>query len=259
MREIFTFGAPQQNNSPSFLTFRKLHTSHMWRKIFHPRNSPCYLCDGPAGHSTSGLCEPCIADLPVNEPACPHCAMPMPGDYLCPGCLAASSPTAPRICSPYRYAYPITHLVRAMKYDSRLDLAHCLGCLLGQAVSARGLPLPECLVPVPLDRSRLIFRGYNQSLEIARAVSRFLHVPLDIDCCRRTGRALPQTGLAAGRRRANVRGVFSVTRPLDYARVAIIDDVVTTGATVHELARALQRAGVGRIEVWACARTAGGD
>jgi len=200
-----------------------------------------------------------MMDLPVNEPACPHCAIPMPGDYLCPGCLAATSSTAPRIYSPYRYAYPITHLVRAMKYDSRPDLAHCLGTLLGQAVRNRGFPRPECLVPVPLGRSRLVFRGYNQSLEIARAVSRSLQVPLDIDCCRRTGRALPQTGLAAGRRRANVRGVFSVARPPDYARVAIIDDVVTTGATVHELARVLRRAGVGWIEVWACARTAGAN
>jgi ComF family protein len=152
----------------------------------------------------------------------------------------------------------VNRMIWAMKFKSRPDLAHCLGCLLGQAIISRRLLRPECLIPVPLHRSRLASRGYNQSLEIARAVSRFLRMPLDIDSCRRTRKALPQIGMAAHKRRANISGVFIVTRPLGYTHVAIVDDVVTTGSTVYELAEVLRRAGVRQIDVWACARTASG-
>ncbi len=115
--------------------------------------------------------------------------------------------------------------------------------------------MPEVLVPVPLHRARLAERGYNQALEIARVLSRGLGLPVDHGCCERILATLPQAGLDEGARRRNIRGAFSARRPLSWRHLAILDDVVTTGNTVEELARVLRRAGAARIEVWAVART----
>jgi ComF family protein len=111
------------------------------------------------------------------------------------------------------------------------------------------------LVPVPLHPGRLAERGYNQALEIARVLGGGLDLPLDSRCCHRVAATPPQAGLDEVARRRNIRGAFAVHSPLPWSRVAIVDDVVTTGSTVSELARVLRRAGVREIEVWAAART----
>jgi predicted amidophosphoribosyltransferase len=104
-----------------------------------------------------------------------------------------------------------------------------------------------------MHRTRLRQRGYNQALEVAREVSKALRVPVDYKCCRRTRNTVPQTSLQGKLRQKNLRGAFDVRGELP-GHVAIVDDVVTTGATVRELARVMRWAGVERIEVWACAR-----
>jgi ComF family protein len=110
-------------------------------------------------------------------------------------------------------------------------------------------------VPVPLHRSRLRTRGFNQALELARPLARCLRRPLLTRACVRIRATRPQSSLdTAAERRRNVAGAFRVCRPLHgVARLAIVDDVLTTGATVQELARSLRAAGVGQVLVWACA------
>ncbi|MGH8609692.1 MAG: ComF family protein [Gammaproteobacteria bacterium] len=113
---------------------------------------------------------------------------------------------------------------------------------------------PQCLIPVPLHHKRLMKRGFNQSMELARTVSRAFAIRVDPLCVKRKLDTPPQAGLPASARRSNVRDAFSLTRHLNYKHVAIVDDVITSAWTVHELAKLLVRAGVERIDVWVCCR-----
>ena len=124
-----------------------------------------------------------------------------------------------------------------------------------EAVKQAGWPLPERLLPVPLHPARLRQRGYNQSLELARPLSRQLDIALDRSCFQRILNTPPQADLPRRQRLHNLRGAFRLSPPPEARHVALVDDVVTTGSTVNELARLLLRAGVQRIDVWAVART----
>ena len=125
--------------------------------------------------------------------------------------------------------------------------------VLAAALAPRVEPLPARLVPVPLHRNRLRRRGYNQAVELARPLGRALGLPVAPRLCRRQRPTPAQAELTGSDRRRNVRGAFAVAAPVP-RHVAIVDDVVTTGSTVGELARVLRRAGAERVEVWAVAR-----
>jgi ComF family protein len=153
----------------------------------------------------------------------------------------------------FHYKEPIRHLIQGIKYGRR----HAVGRLLGQLVAhrlANLAPPPEVILPVPLHRGRYRERGFNQSVEIARHLSRVLHIPLDLHAVIRHRPTLPQVRLSMEERAKNVRGAFSLRRPITARHVAIFDDVVTTGATVAAIAELLRRQGMERIEVWAVAR-----
>jgi len=115
--------------------------------------------------------------------------------------------------------------------------------------------MPEIIIPVPLHRTRLRERGFNQALEIARPIARSLSIPVDYKSCERVRKTSAQSLLPAAERRKNIKGAFRVTRPIAARHVAILDDVMTTGHTVQELAATLRKAGVERIDVWVVART----
>jgi ComF family protein len=142
-----------------------------------------------------------------------------------------------------------------VKFHGRLNHARLLGQMLAQAVQEHLPSAAQVLIPVPLHPARLASRGFNQSLEMARVVARVLGLPVDSRCCRRVLHTPPQTGLDEPARRRNIRGAFAAQTPLPWRRVAILDDVVTTGSTVSELALVLRRAGAESVEVWAVART----
>jgi ComF family protein len=118
----------------------------------------------------------------------------------------------------------------------------------------RDCGLPDCIVPVPLSKKRLRQRGFNQSAELARAVSKNYPIPLNLHAIARGRDTRAQTGLHRQQRLQNIRGAFDQVRAMDAGHVAILDDVVTTGSTVNELARVLKRAGVERVDVWSIAR-----
>jgi ComF family protein len=141
-----------------------------------------------------------------------------------------------------------------MKYRQRIDIAAYFGKMLCKLLMSKGMTLPDCIMPVPLHSSRLISRGYNQSLELARPLCKRFSIKLDLSSCKRVRATTPQADLPAKKRKSNVRNAFSITGTYDYEHILLLDDVITTGSTVNEIARILSLAGVGRIDVLAVAR-----
>ncbi len=226
-----------------------IHAQHV---VYPP---VCLLC-GIAGDDALDLCVGCRTDLPANDSPCGRCGLPLSGDArtrgVCGGCLRRPPPFVSATI-PFLYRSPIDELIRGLKFDARLERARLLGMLLSRALTGRRTP--SAIVPVPLHRDRLRARGFNQALEIGRPVGRALRIPVLSSALRRTHRTTPQTGLPAAARRRNVRGAFEAAAPLPFDRVALLDDVVTTGATIADAARACRRAGALEVEVWAVART----
>lgn len=190
---------------------------------------------------------------------CAFCNEPCGGRAACAGCeadlpwLPAAGPG--RVWAALSYEYPVDRLVAAAKFHRQLHAARTLGELLALYLDrARPGPPPEILVPVPLHRRRLAARGYNQAAEIARPVAALAGARIEARLCERTRATPEQSGLPAAARRRNLRNAFAARGRCDGARVAIVDDVVTTGSTAAALARALRDAGAAEVEVWAAAR-----
>jgi ComF family protein len=205
----------------------------------------CFLCRGVA---RALICDACDADLPrLRAQSCPRCALESPGGQLCGRCLA-QPPHYDATVAALAYAFPADALVQALKFRGELAVSSLLGKLLADRIAH---PAVDRVIAVPLSAARLRERGYNQSVEIAR------HLPakLDLDSCVRTRDAPAQMGLPFDERRRNVRGAFQCTRALVGERVAVVDDVMTTGATLDEMARVLKAAGASRVENWVVART----
>jgi len=206
----------------------------------------CFLCRGAAA---AVLCADCDAELPrLAGPSCPRCALPSPRGETCGRCLAAP-PRYDGTVAALAYAFPADALVHALKFRGELALAPLLASLLKERISAAGI---DCVVPVPLSRERLRGRGYNQSLEIARRLG---HARLLLSACERSRDTAPQLDLPLDERQRNVRGCFVATRSFQDASVAVVDDVMTTGATLDEMAATLKRAGAARVVNWVVART----
>jgi ComF family protein len=185
------------------------------------------------------------------------CAEPLPAAYgprICGACLRDPPPFESSFV-PYRYAYPLDHLVQGLKFRNELACGRVLGQLFAGCLLARGAPLPDAIVPVPLAPRRYRQRGYNQAIELALSIRRVTGVAVRSDVATRQRETAEQAGLDRKARRRNVTGAFAAVVPLQARHIAILDDVVTTGSTVRELADVLRQAGAARIEVWAIART----
>ena len=210
----------------------------------------CYLCRGAAGDV---LCAASDADLPrLAAHTCPRCALAAPEGALCGRCLA-QPPAYDETVAALAYAFPADVLVQALKFRSELALAPLLGGLLAARLP-RGVRV-DFILPVPLSAARLRQRGFNQALEIARHVAAATGCALAPQLAQRGRDTPPQVDLPRGERARNVRGAFRCTRALERAEVALVDDVMTTGATLHELAATLKRAGAARVVNWVVART----
>lgn len=219
--------------------------------------SQCVLCGG-RGTPDRDLCAGCERDLPTNVRCCSLCAQPLlvaVAAAICGACVQRM-PRFDACFAPYLYAYPLDHMIRALKYGG--GVAH--GRVLAELFVARWREAargdrPQVLLPVPLGAARYIERGYNQAIELATHISRQLAIPVRADVLVRTRETREQAGLDRDARRKNLRKAFALRRALPAAHVAIVDDVVTTGSTANEIARMLKRAGARRVEVWAIART----
>jgi ComF family protein len=209
----------------------------------------CFLCRGDADDI---LCAPCNADLPrLKGSRCPRCALASPMDAVCGRCLT-QPPQYDGTVAALAYGFPADVLVQSLKFRGELALAPFFADVLSQCIAGKDV---DCLVPVPLSAQRLRERGYNQALEIARDVARATRTRLEPGLCERTRDTPSQTDLPLAERSKNVRGAFHCPRLVAGARVAVLDDVMTTGATLDEVAATLKRAGAARVENWVVART----
>jgi len=212
----------------------------------------CLAC-GERGHGTRDLCLTCADALPWNRIACPCCALPLPSFAPACGHCLRRPPPLDAIHAVCIYARPLDRLLPRFKFHGDLAAGRLLAQLMTDACAS--LPRPDALIPVPLHRARLCHRGYDQALELAKSLARALTLPLQGNALLRLRPTAPQSELSALARRRNVRNAFVVRDVLALpAHVVLVDDVMTTGATLHAAAKALRRAGVQRVDAWVCAR-----
>lgn len=211
----------------------------------------CFLC--AARVTGQLLCSACCADLPVLSAACcPQCALPTPAGELCGACLK-QPPAFDRTLAAFAYAFPLDTLVQQCKYAHATSLTAFFAERIAQRVGAdSGI---DYLLPMPLHPARLAQRGFNQAAEIARRLSPQVRIPWLAEACRRVRNTPSQAGLDLKTRQRNLRGAFACELDLSGKRVALIDDVMTSGSSLHELARAVRQAGALEIQAWVLART----
>ena len=209
----------------------------------------CFLCKGKAA---ALLCAACDADLPRLGPElCPRCALAAPAGAVCGRCLT-QPPAYDATHAALAYAFPADVLVQQLKFHGELALAPLLGELLAARLFGNNVGY---VVPVPLSAERLRSRGYNQALEIARHLARATGTRLAPDLCERTRDTPAQMELSLPERIRNVAGAFHCPRIIEGASIAVVDDIMTTGATLEEIAATLKRAGAARVVNWVVART----
>lgn len=216
----------------------------------------CILC-GDSSDRQQDLCNPCYLDLPSIPHACMRCAIPLSSHarVLCGMCLQKPPPFDVGYAL-YVYQNPIAKLILELKFNQALHHARLLGELLAEKLQTfyRYHTLPNIIIPIPLHAARLKERGFNQAVEIARPVSQQLKIPLDVDTCLRIKPTLPQATLHASARGLNVRHAFILKKLLTGQRIAVLDDVITTGSTIHEFCRMLKKHGAASIDIWCVAR-----
>lgn len=227
---------------------------NVYNSVFPPT---CVLCDAQSQTGVD-LCLPCYQSLPHNHTHCASCSLPLPqlngavDRLLCGKCLTDPPATmAPNI--PFRYEAPVDFMIQQLKFHGSVKYGRLIGELLARAVADN--ERPDLLVPVPQHQQRLLDRGFNHATAICRIVSKRLAIPMDTQMATKSDARPPQATLNAAAREKNMRGAFEATMRTPASHVAIIDDVMTTGATAEALSKALIRAGTQRVSIWAFART----
>lgn len=214
----------------------------------------CALC---GAITTRPICSACAADfLALPAQICPVCALPSLNRAVCGRCLR-HPPQFDATIAAFAYAPPLDQALQAYKYRHALGLTHFLSALLDQALDASGhsgAP-PDVIVPMPLAPSRLAERGFNQALELARPIAKRRGVRLVSNLAVRLHDTPAQASLPWKERARNIRDVFACTLRVDGLRIALVDDVMTTGATLNELARVIKQAGATHVTNWVVART----
>lgn len=227
------------------------------RSLYPPR---CVLC----ARAGADFCSACSASLDAGlEPACPQCAAQVPGlsgsaPAIACGACQRDRPAFDACIAAAVYAAPFDQLIVALKYRARLAYAPLLAQRLAERCTVSAQPAPDLLVAMPLARERLAERGFNQAEALARPLARQLGLPL-VAGLQRVRATLAQASLDVTARRQNLRDAFAVTLPLATrvagAHVGVVDDVMTTGSTLHEVARLLKRHGARRVTGLVIART----
>lgn len=222
----------------------------MLKKVAVPLGGDCLLCGGRSAEALA--CGACASALARTGPACPRCALSMPAPEVCGRCLR-EPPAFDSALAAFEYRFPLDRVVVRFKFAGDLAAGSWLASRL--ALAARDAPRPDLVVVPPSDPARLRRRGFNPALEIARALGVERGLRVDPFAIARLRATAPQPGLGGHARRANLRGAFECRRSFDGAHVVVVDDVMTTGATVDALARALKSAGARRVDAWVVART----
>jgi ComF family protein len=217
----------------------------------------CVMCGCSSG--AHNLCWSCFAELPRIGQACLQCGLPLQHTHeqTCKHCLCTPPPWESAIAA-LLYGFPVDQLVCRFKFGRQLPCGQILGREIALAARKHCLELPDCIVPVPLHRSRLFRRAFNQADVLARQVGKALEIPVRGSVLRRCRRTRAHSGLDAGSRQINIEAAFICNIPaymaVMYRHVVLLDDVMTTGATLTECTQVLLRAGVKRVSVWVAAR-----
>ncbi len=219
----------------------------------------CLLCDE---HTDNGqtICSCCEAELPWLGGHCQVCALPLPSHGLVCGACLQKPPSFTRVEVPWRYAFPIDSLITRFKHQAKWPLGRLLGELLSQHLQHafdEGLPRPDLLLPVPLADKRQRQRGFNQAGLLTEWLSANLQLPVQAHWLERVIDTPAQQQLDAATRKRNLRKAFALApdSAVSGRHVALVDDVLTTGATAKSLARLLKKAGAARVDVYCLART----
>ena len=219
----------------------------------------CLLCSEPADECTP-LCTACEAELPWLGDQCQNCALPFPTAGLTCGQCLKQPPAFERVATPWTYGFPVDTLITRFKHSAKWPLGRLLAELLAQFLQHRfdeDLNRPDALIPIPLATKRLRQRGFNQAAMLARWLSSSLEIPCDETLLLRIQDTSAQQDLNAEARKKNLRNAFALTPDacIKGRHLALVDDVLTTGATAQALARLLMDAGAARVDVYCLART----
>lgn len=224
----------------------------------------CFLCQHSHDiNPQSGLCSGCTNNLPWLQQACYRCALPLtnafdksdPKNQLCGQCQ--TQPPAFDVChSLFHYQTPVDRLISRFKFNQQLSYSRMFGQLMAEHMRDcyQSEQLPDMVIPVPLHKRRLRERGFNQAQEVARICAKALSLPINTRQCQRNKHTDHQLGLSAIERHHNLRRAFSSQDFEPGTRVALVDDVMTTGTTLHELSTCLKKAGCEEIHLWCIAR-----
>ncbi len=211
----------------------------------------CLFCG--AADPREGICAGCRQDLPGSRaPRCPVCANLGADPQVCGECLA-HPPRFSHVTAAVSYRFPVDGAIQRLKYGADLAAIGPLAAVLAERLEQE--PSPDLVLAMPMAPQRLRERGFNQAQELARAVSTRLRLKLAPELCRRTRHTAPQAALPWEERRRNIRGAFACETDLTGAQVAVVDDVLTTGATLNELAGVLLSRGAAEVWGWVVART----
>lgn len=226
-----------------------------FQKLF-PKN--CIICKLKSDTELE-LCQICYQSLPWLQNACYQCGARLENIHesiRCRKCII-SPPMFDRLCALFDYEFPIDRVILQLKFKYKLAYGNLLGQLLLQqyktwyALEA----MPEAILPVPLSKTRLKKRGFNQTIEILRPLILSSNFIVLSNSCIRTKNTKSQTSMSMRYRRRNLRSAFCLTKSIPYKHVAIIDDVFTTGSTIQAVSEMLRSAGVEQIDVWCICRT----
>ena len=216
--------------------------------------SPLCLCCGYQKNYKHGFCLGCYHDLPHIKTPCLQCGLSLTANTPCT-CKAEDWPFSACL-SAFEYQFPINELIFQYKSQARLALCDSFAQALITQIKKQQHPLPQVLMPVPLHPNKLKQRGFNQSLELAKVLSKQLHIPIDYHSLQSTQQTTQQKTLNKQQRLVNVQSSYALTRPLSVTHIALIDDVITTGATTKTLAYLLREHGATQIQAWSIARAA---
>ena len=213
----------------------------------------CFLC-GLIAENDQQLCEDCYQALSTSTYRCAQCGVPTLLDHsLCGTCLV-TPPPFDRTYILFNYKKPMTQLITQYKFHEKIALSRFFAAEWITFFKKNNIALPDVIIPIPLHDKRLKKRGFNQSLEITKPISRYFEIPIDIKSCLRLKNTEPQLHLSAEKRSHNIKNAFVLSKNMYARHVAIFDDVMTTGNTVSELSRILKKSGVEKISVFCCAR-----
>ncbi|CAI1827138.1 DNA utilization protein GntX [Serratia entomophila] len=222
-------------------------------------HSRCWLCRQPLRLACHGICSSCLRHLPARSPCCPRCGLPAGAPHLlCGRCLQRPPPWQWLVFAG-DYRPPYSQLVKRFKFQHAPELAPTLARLILlswlQAHREQNLYRPDLILAVPLQAKRCWRRGYNQSDLLARPLARWLGCAYRPAALRRVRATAPQQLLSADARRRNLRGAFDCREQVAGQHIALLDDVVTTGSTVAEIATLLHRLGAASLQIWCVCRT----